>query len=54
MMKSTRRKFFQTMGAGTAGLTLGSATLSMASCASPDPDTFDNGQVLLIGKQGKH
>ena len=49
-MKSTRRKFFQTMGAGAAGLTLGTTTLSMASCTAPGAKKEeDDGQILFIG-----
>lgn len=47
-MKSNRRQFFQTMGAGAAGMTLGPAAMSLtASCASPRSD--NDGQVLFIG-----
>jgi para-nitrobenzyl esterase len=50
IMKSNRRKFFQTVGAGAAGLTLGTAAMSLASCASPSSKKEeDDGQVLLIG-----
>jgi len=49
-MKSNRRKFFQTVGAGAAGLTLGSAAFSLTSCDSPSPKKEDDdGQVLFIG-----
>lgn len=49
-MKSTRRKFFQTMGAGAAGLTLGTTAVSLASCAAPDKKNGDeDGQILFIG-----
>ncbi len=49
-MKSTRRKFFQTMGAGAAGLTLGSTAASLASCAAPTAKKEDeDGQILFIG-----
>gem|GEM_PF-2821234 len=33
-MKTNRRNFIRTMGAGTAGLTIGSAALSLQSCTS--------------------
>ena len=48
-MKTNRRNFFQTMGAGAAGFGLSSA-LPLASCAAPAtaaPD--DDEQVLFIG-----
>jgi len=49
-MKSNRRKFFQTMGAGAAGLTLGTATMSLSSTASPTVKKEDeDGQKLFIG-----
>lgn len=49
-MKSDRRKFFKTMGAGAAGFTLGSATLSMASCkGATSVETRNDEQVLFIG-----
>lgn len=49
-MKSTRRKFFQTMGAGAAGLTIGTTTLSLASCAAPGvKKEEEDSQILFIG-----
>lgn len=49
-MKSDRRKFFKTMGAGAAGLTLGSAALSMTSCKGTSSGEAGNDeQVLFIG-----
>jgi para-nitrobenzyl esterase len=49
-MKSSRRQFIQTMGTGAAGLTLGSAAISMSSCASPSTgQNEDDGQVIFIG-----
>jgi para-nitrobenzyl esterase len=49
-MKSTRRKFFRTMGAGAAGLTLGSTAVSLASCAAPAAKKEEEeGQILFIG-----
>jgi para-nitrobenzyl esterase len=49
-MKSNRRKFFQTVGAGAAGLTLGTSVMSLASCASPSANKEDeDGQILFIG-----
>ncbi len=47
-MKTDRRKFFQTIGTGAAGLTLGPAAVSMASCSSRNGNEED-GQILLIG-----
>jgi para-nitrobenzyl esterase len=47
-MKSNRRRFFQTMGAGAAGLSIGPAALSFASC-SPSAKTTEDGQILFIG-----
>ncbi len=46
-MKSDRRRFFQTAGAGAAGLALGSAATSSASFGAADGDK--DGPVLLIG-----
>ncbi len=49
-MKSNRREFFETIGAGAAGLTLGAGILSSISCKSPDPKKeADDGQVLFVG-----
>lgn len=49
-MKTNRRKFFHTMGAGAAGLTLGTTAMSLASCAAPSPKKEDeDGQILFIG-----
>ncbi|AHW58593.1 para-nitrobenzyl esterase [Draconibacterium orientale] len=49
-MKTNRRTFFQTMGAGAAGFGLAS-TLPLASCAAPAESTAaaDDEQVLFIG-----
>ena len=48
-MKTNRRNFFQTMGAGAAGFGLSSA-LPLASCAAPATATPDEDeQVLFIG-----
>lgn len=50
-MKSNRRKFFKTMGAGVAGVTLTSSPLSMVSCAPPSAKRDqDDGQILFIGE----
>jgi para-nitrobenzyl esterase len=49
-MKSNRRKFFQTMGVGAAGLTLGTAAMSLTSCASASAKKEDeDGQILFVG-----
>jgi para-nitrobenzyl esterase len=47
-MKSNRRKFFQTVGVGAAGLTIGPAALTMASC-NPASREEEDGQILFIG-----
>lgn len=48
-MKSNRRKFFQTMGAGVAGLTIGATAMPMASSASTSAKKDDDRQILFIG-----
>ena len=49
-MKTNRRHFIQTMGAGAAGLTLGTTAVTMSSCASVSTDKKeDDGQVIFIG-----
>ena len=49
-MKSNRRKFIQNLGAGAAGLTLGTAAISTTSCSSPAAKKEDeDGQILFIG-----
>jgi para-nitrobenzyl esterase len=49
-MKSTRRTFFKTMGAGAAGIGLGTTALSLSSFTSPVPKKDnDDGQILFIG-----
>lgn len=49
-MKTNRRDFFQTMGAGAAGFGLAS-TLPLASCAAPaeSASANDDEQILFIG-----
>ncbi len=48
-MKTNRRNFFQTMGAGAAGFGFAS-TLPLASCAAPAEDAAtDDDQLLFIG-----
>ncbi len=49
-MKANRRKFFQMIGAGATGLTVGAGILSSASCRSLDTKKEDDDeQVLFIG-----
>jgi para-nitrobenzyl esterase len=49
-MKSNRRKFIHNLGVGAAGITLGSSTISLATCASStDKKENEEGQVLFIG-----
>ena len=49
-MKSNRRTFIQNLGAGAAGLTIGSSAISLASCSSATAKkTEDDGQILFIG-----
>ncbi|MDP4222657.1 MAG: carboxylesterase family protein [Bacteroidota bacterium] len=49
-MTSTRRNFVKTMGAGAAGLAIGTAAGSAASCASPAVSGKEkDGQILFIG-----
>ncbi len=47
-MKTNRRNFFQTMGAGAAGLGLVSV-LPVAGCKPCDKSDDDDGQILFIG-----
>lgn len=49
-MKSNRRKFIQSLGAGAAGLTIGSSAISLASCTSTSANAAEtDGQILFIG-----
>jgi para-nitrobenzyl esterase len=49
-MKTDRRKFIQTMGAGAAGVTLGTAAISVSSCASgASKRNEEDGQIIFIG-----
>jgi para-nitrobenzyl esterase len=49
-MKSSRRSFFKTMGAGAAGIGLGSTAISLSSFTSPVvKKEKEDGQVLFIG-----
>ncbi len=49
-MKSDRRKFIQTMGAGAAGLTIGTTALSISSCtSSSNKKNEEDGQIIFIG-----
>ena len=51
-MKTNRRDFFQTMGAGAAGFGL-ATTLPLASCAAPATSTSEENdeQILFIGDE---
>jgi para-nitrobenzyl esterase len=49
-MTTNRRKFIQNLGVGAAGITLGSSSLSLTSCASPgSKNEEEDGQILFIG-----
>jgi para-nitrobenzyl esterase len=49
-MKTTRRRFIQTAGAGTAGMTLGSISLAATSCSTgSELKGKEDGQVMFIG-----
>ena len=49
-MESNRREFFQTVGAGAAGLAIGTTALSSTSCApAPAPQVEEDGPILQIG-----
>jgi len=49
-MKTSRRKFIQTVGAGAAGMTMGTAAISVSSCASiASKKNEEDGQVIFIG-----
>jgi para-nitrobenzyl esterase len=49
-MKSNRRNFIRTMGAGATGLTIGAATFNSVSCVSQTPiNETEDGQILHIG-----
>lgn len=49
-MKSNRRNFFKTMGVGAAGLTIGTASMSLSSYSSPlTTKEAEDGQILFIG-----
>jgi para-nitrobenzyl esterase len=49
-MKSNRRQFFQKVGAGATGLTLGPAAMSfMASCSTESVASASDDQQLMIG-----
>ena len=47
-MKTNRRKFFRNLGAGAAGLTLGTSAISFTSGTS-SPGKDEDGQILFIG-----
>ncbi len=49
-MDSNRREFFQSIGAGAAGLAIGTTALSSTSCApAPAPKVEEDGPILQIG-----
>ena len=49
-MKSNRREFFETIGTGAAGLTLGAGILSSVSCGVPEANKeATDEQVLFVG-----
>jgi para-nitrobenzyl esterase len=48
-MKTDRRKFIQTIGAGTAGLTVSTSIISGSSCSSSSNQTEEDGQIIFIG-----
>ena len=48
-MKSNRRQFFQTVGAGAAGLGLAPAISLTTSCSTPKSSSEVDGQILFIG-----
>jgi para-nitrobenzyl esterase len=49
-MTSNRRSFFQTVGAATAGLAIGSRSLPAAHAATSAADREDDGPILRIGE----
>ncbi len=46
-MKTNRRNFFQTLGAGAAGISL--ASIPLAGCTAANASESDDDQILLIG-----
>jgi para-nitrobenzyl esterase len=48
-MKSNRREFFETLGAGAAGLTIGTSAISSVSCAPAKAPVVEDGPVLQAG-----
>jgi len=50
-MESNRREFFETIGAGAAGLAIGTAAVSSTSCAPHEapPKVEEDGPVLRVG-----
>jgi len=48
-MKSNRRTFIRTMGAGATGVALGGTALSASSCSTGMATEADDSQVLFIG-----
>jgi para-nitrobenzyl esterase len=50
-MARSRREFFQTVGAGTAGLAIAAPSLSVAAAgAAGAPGASDDGPILLVGE----
>lgn len=50
-MRSDRRKFIKTIGAGATGLTVGSSMVSMTSCSNDNSGKKDDdSQILFIGE----
>jgi para-nitrobenzyl esterase len=48
-MTSNRRRFFQVLGTGAAGMTIGGSGMASASAGSDKTGTEDDGPVLQIG-----
>lgn len=48
-MKTGRRNFLKTMGAGATGLTIGGSALSLSSCTTVSSKAEEDGQILFIG-----
>jgi para-nitrobenzyl esterase len=46
-MKSNRREFFQMMGTGAAGITIGAAAMSALSCSPPEATDGKEGRTVL-------
>lgn len=48
-MRSNRRKFFQSVGSGVAGMTVGGGSASAFAAPPKANSDADDGPVLLIG-----